>query len=365
LGYTYPRDRAAKSRPATPLAEEPSTRSSLTRTSRRWSAPVRRPSNLQGARRCRSCGNCFACDGCLGTCPEDTHEGSTSARARRESGLVPVLGPIRYTRTPGFLGRDPGSTVERCNLLSVSRYPRVSGAELCADSGPAMAAPRAQARACARPFIAARLKGLASSVRVRADAFRAVVEAFPSRQPCADEFEVADRSMQDTARITLRRHPEVNDRWIGVGRSSLQRHGGVRDVVASTRRSPASESPPGVPPRGSTPPSTSRGAFSPSTTRDLAVTARSFAVPGGCLRRERVARRGPSSPIASLRDRRGARRQPWCPELDMEMPAGDRLKDVRVPDLFAEPVDLGLRRPTPPSTKNPQRSTRSGAAHPD
>lgn len=54
------------------------------------------------------------------------------------------------------------------------------------------------------------VEGLASSVRVRAEAFRAVVEELASRQPCADEFGVAYRSMQDTARITLRRHREVN-----------------------------------------------------------------------------------------------------------------------------------------------------------
>jgi hypothetical protein len=55
-----------------------------------------------------------------------------------------------------------------------------------------------------------RLTALASSFRARGEAFRAVVEELASRQPRADELEAAYRSVQDTARITLRRYPEVS-----------------------------------------------------------------------------------------------------------------------------------------------------------
>lgn len=56
------------------------------------------------------------------------------------------------------------------------------------------------------------LAAFASSGRTRAEAFGAVVEEFASRQPGADEWEAAYRSVQDVARIILGRHPEVDPR---------------------------------------------------------------------------------------------------------------------------------------------------------
>jgi len=50
---------------------------------------------------------------------------------------------------------------------------------------------------------------LASSAHLRAEAFGAVAQALASRQPGAEECEAAYRSLQDVARITLRRYPEV------------------------------------------------------------------------------------------------------------------------------------------------------------
>jgi hypothetical protein len=54
------------------------------------------------------------------------------------------------------------------------------------------------------------LAALASSARVRAEAFGAVAEELALRQPSAEEWEPAYRSVQDIARITLRRYPEVD-----------------------------------------------------------------------------------------------------------------------------------------------------------
>jgi len=61
-----------------------------------------------------------------------------------------------------------------------------------------------------------RLKAF-SSVRVCAEAFRAVVEELASRDPCVDELEAAYRSVQDTARTTLRRYPDVQRGGGGLG----------------------------------------------------------------------------------------------------------------------------------------------------
>jgi hypothetical protein len=54
------------------------------------------------------------------------------------------------------------------------------------------------------------LAASASSVRVRAEAFGAVAEELASRQPGAEEWEPAYRSVQDASRITLRRFPEAD-----------------------------------------------------------------------------------------------------------------------------------------------------------
>jgi hypothetical protein len=54
------------------------------------------------------------------------------------------------------------------------------------------------------------LAALASSARVRAEAFGVVVEELALRQPGAEEWELAYRSLQDIARIALRRYPEVD-----------------------------------------------------------------------------------------------------------------------------------------------------------
>ena len=54
------------------------------------------------------------------------------------------------------------------------------------------------------------LAALASSARVRAEAFGAVVEELALRQPGAEEWERAYRSVQDVARIALRGYPEVD-----------------------------------------------------------------------------------------------------------------------------------------------------------
>jgi hypothetical protein len=54
------------------------------------------------------------------------------------------------------------------------------------------------------------LAALGSSVRVRSEAFVAVAEELASHPPGAAECEAAYRSLQDAARITLRRHPEID-----------------------------------------------------------------------------------------------------------------------------------------------------------
>jgi hypothetical protein len=54
------------------------------------------------------------------------------------------------------------------------------------------------------------LTASASSARVRAEAFGAVAEELSSREPSADEWELAYRCLQDTARSALHRHPEVD-----------------------------------------------------------------------------------------------------------------------------------------------------------
>jgi hypothetical protein len=54
-----------------------------------------------------------------------------------------------------------------------------------------------------------RVAALASSAHLRAEAFGAVAQELVSRQPGAEQWETAYRSLQDVARITLRRYPEV------------------------------------------------------------------------------------------------------------------------------------------------------------
>jgi hypothetical protein len=54
-----------------------------------------------------------------------------------------------------------------------------------------------------------RVAALASSAHLRAEAFGAVAQELASRQPGAEECEAAYRSLQDVARITLRRNPEL------------------------------------------------------------------------------------------------------------------------------------------------------------
>ena len=56
------------------------------------------------------------------------------------------------------------------------------------------------------------LAALGSSARVRSEAFVAVAEELASHPPGPAECESAYRSLQDTARITLRRHPEIDAR---------------------------------------------------------------------------------------------------------------------------------------------------------
>jgi hypothetical protein len=54
------------------------------------------------------------------------------------------------------------------------------------------------------------LAAFAFSAHVRGEAFGTVVEELASRQPGAEEWEPAYRSLQDVARIALRRYPEVD-----------------------------------------------------------------------------------------------------------------------------------------------------------
>lgn len=54
------------------------------------------------------------------------------------------------------------------------------------------------------------LAAVASSARVRLEGFGDVVEELALRQPGAEEWELAYRSLQDIARIALRRYPEVD-----------------------------------------------------------------------------------------------------------------------------------------------------------
>jgi len=56
------------------------------------------------------------------------------------------------------------------------------------------------------------LAALTSTTRVRAEAFGAVAEEFASRHPGAEEWEPAYRSVQNIARTTLGRYPEVDAR---------------------------------------------------------------------------------------------------------------------------------------------------------
>jgi hypothetical protein len=58
------------------------------------------------------------------------------------------------------------------------------------------------------------LAAFASSARVRAEAVDAVAEELASRQPRAEEWESAYRSVQDIAQITLRRYPEIDSQDI-------------------------------------------------------------------------------------------------------------------------------------------------------
>jgi hypothetical protein len=58
------------------------------------------------------------------------------------------------------------------------------------------------------------LAALASSARVRTDAFGAVVQELVSRQPGANEWEPAYQSVQDIARIALHRYPEVDAKGV-------------------------------------------------------------------------------------------------------------------------------------------------------
>jgi hypothetical protein len=55
-----------------------------------------------------------------------------------------------------------------------------------------------------------RLTALAASARIGAEVFRAIAEELASRQPGPDEWEAAYRSVQEAARLSLRRRPEVN-----------------------------------------------------------------------------------------------------------------------------------------------------------
>jgi hypothetical protein len=55
-----------------------------------------------------------------------------------------------------------------------------------------------------------RSTALAASTHIGAEAFRAVAKELASRQPGADEWEAAYRSVQEAARISLRRYPEIN-----------------------------------------------------------------------------------------------------------------------------------------------------------
>lgn len=54
------------------------------------------------------------------------------------------------------------------------------------------------------------LAALASSARIRGEAFGVVVEELLSRRPGAEEWELAYRSLQDIALAALRRYPEVD-----------------------------------------------------------------------------------------------------------------------------------------------------------
>lgn len=54
-----------------------------------------------------------------------------------------------------------------------------------------------------------RVAALASSAHLRAEALGAVAEGLVSRQPRAEEWEAAYRSLQEVAQTTLRRYPEL------------------------------------------------------------------------------------------------------------------------------------------------------------
>jgi hypothetical protein len=55
-----------------------------------------------------------------------------------------------------------------------------------------------------------RATALAASARTSAEAFRAVAGVLASRQPAAEEWESAYRSVQEAARLCLLRYPEIN-----------------------------------------------------------------------------------------------------------------------------------------------------------
>lgn len=55
-----------------------------------------------------------------------------------------------------------------------------------------------------------RLTALAASARIGAEVFPAIAEELASRQPGPDEWEAAYRSVQEAARLCLRRYPEIN-----------------------------------------------------------------------------------------------------------------------------------------------------------
>jgi len=114
------------------------------------------------------------------------------------------------------------------------------------------------------------LAALACSFRVGAEAFGAVAEELALRQPSAEEWEPAYRSLQNIARITLRRYPEVDAQDIDWDEPvEFATTWWCAGSVVSTRLSLASESASGVRSSGWSAPVTwsSGRARSPSATR--------------------------------------------------------------------------------------------------
>jgi hypothetical protein len=104
----------------------------------------------------------------------------------------------------------PGSTVEACHLLTVSRCRRVSGAGRWAGSGPVLVHAASGSSSLCPPLSTTcwpRSGRALVFARKRSSRF---AEELASHPPGAGACESAYRSLRDAARITLRRHPEID-----------------------------------------------------------------------------------------------------------------------------------------------------------